>query len=512
MSSNALLNLPELSTHETDAAMNPLQATAPYADALRRLADMDWQQLQVPGHQNSAQGAATLGELFGERLLRLDLPMMFAQIDQDSWRFINPDKLGPLDIAQQLAAEAWGARRAWFLTNGASSGNHIGTMAARLLGRSMIVQRSVHSSVIDGIAHSGIDAHFVHGAVDVDLGSSHGVTAAQVEQALIEHPDAASVYIVTPSYFGAVSDVAAIAEVVHAHGKPLIVDEAWGSHFGFHPELPVNAARLGADLVISSTHKAAGSLTQSAMLLLGTGPFAEAIEDTVARVYRSYQSTSCSSLLIASLDEARRNLMVNGRDSIARNLRAVQAIRAGVQQGGRFRDVTDEIRLSEGTIDIDPFKVVIDTRPGKISGGEAAYRLLRDHQIVVEMSTPSVLVLLLGATTEINVERVLSALHALPEVPESLGRAVTLPAISERRMGVQEAFFSPAELVPATEAVGRISADALAAYPPGIPNLLPGEVVTDEIVSFLQETALDNSGYVRGAADPRVHTMRVITQ
>ena len=161
--------------------------------------------------------------------------MMFTGIDQQSWRMTNPDKPTPLAQSLRLAALAWGARRAWFLTNGASSGNHIATMVARALGREAIVQRSVHSSVIDGIAHSGIDTHFLQPTVDTNLGSAHGVTVDQVAEALRTHPNSSSVYLTSPSYFGAVSDIAAIADVVHAHGIPLIVDEAWGAHFGFHP-------------------------------------------------------------------------------------------------------------------------------------------------------------------------------------------------------------------------------------------------------------------------------------
>ena len=492
-------------------AVSSLHAEAPFSEALRRLVGQrDWQQLQVPGHQGSAEGAAGVAAFLGAEALALDVPMMFAEIDQATWRFINPHQPSPLELAQQLAADAWGASRVWFLTNGASSGNHIGTMVARALGRKLIVQRSVHSSVVDGIAHTDLDAVFIHGAVDADLGSSHGVTADTVAEALAANPDAGCVYIVTPSYFGACSDVAAIADVAHAHGKPLIVDEAWGSHFGFHEALPSNAVRLGADLVISSTHKAAGSLTQSAMLMLGNGALAHQLEDRVHRVFRSFQSTSTSSLLLASLDEARRSLVLSGHDAIAANLDSVARIRAEVRARGRFRDATDDIRSSIGTVDLDPFKVVIDVRPGGLSGGEAAYRLLRDHGVVVELSTPSVIVLLVGATSPIDAERFLLALHALPELPESVGAGQAVPAISERAMGVQRAFFAESEIVPASEAAGRISADALAAYPPGIPNLLPGEVITDEIVAFLQATAANPSGYVRGAADPALATFRVV--
>lgn len=488
----------------------PTQTDVPYADALRSLAAGDWQHIHVPAHHGHAGNAPGIASFIGEQALRMDKPMLFSGIDQESWRMINPAKPTPLARSLELAADAWGARRAWFLTNGASQGNHISTMVARALGRELVVQRGVHSSVIDGIAHAGIDAHFVQGAVDSALGSSHGLTAAQVDAALTAHPDSGAVYLTSPSYFGAVSDITAIADVAHAHGVPLIVDEAWGAHFGFHPGLPTNAARLGADLVVSSTHKGGGSLTQSAMLFLGEGPFGQRLEGLVDRVHRSYQSTSSSALLMASLDEARRRLVVDGERSIGETLDAAEAIRRGVREGGRFRDASDDIRFSDGTVDLDPFKIVIDTRAGGISGGEAHHRLIRDHGVVVELSTHSAILLLLGATSRVDVDRFLTALHALPEVPESLSEPRPLPRVAPLAMSVQDAFLSETEVIPWEEAVGRISADALAAYPPGIPNVLPGEPFTREVLDFLRATAADASGYVRGSVDPRLDRVRVV--
>lgn len=495
----------------TPPLTSPLaQSDVPYADAVRSLAAIDWVHIHVPAHHGVVTNAPGVASIVGEQAMRMDKPMMFSSIDQDSWRMSNPGKPTPISLSLRLAAEAWGARRAWFLTNGASSGNHIATMVARVLGQEAIVQRSAHSSVIDGIAHSGLNSHFIQGAVDTNLGSAHGVTVDGVAEALRAHPNSSSVYLTSPSYFGAVSDIAAIADVVHAHGIPLIVDEAWGSHFGFHPELPANAARCGADLVISSTHKGAGSLTQSAILFLGHGPVAQQIESVVDRVHRSFQSTSSSALLIASLDEARRRLVVDGPTSITETLRSAEAIRRGVREGGRFRDATADIRDSDGTIDHDPFKVVIDTRPGGIGGGEAHHRLIRDHGVVVELHTPAVIVLMLGATSRIDVDRFLSALHALPEVPESLSTPEPLPPVSEMRMGVREAFLAANEVVPWHDAISAISADALAAYPPGIPNVLPGEVISAETVAFLRATAAHSSGYVRGAVDPLLDTVRIV--
>ena len=491
------------------ADLRARHSEAPFADALRALAGHDWQRLHVPAHQGDAANAPGVARLVGEDTLALDFPMLFSNVDQETWRLVTPGRATPIMRAQQLAAEAWGASRTWFITTGASGCNHIATTVARGLGSELVVQRSVHSSVIDGITHVGLTPHFVHGTVDLGLGSSHGVTPAQVAAALAEHPSSAAVYLVSPSYFGAVADIAGIAEVAHEHGVPLIVDEAWGAHFGLHPALPINAARLGADLVISSTQKGAGSLAQSAMLQLGHGPLAAGLESLVDRVVRSYQSTSTSGLLLASLDEARRHL-VTRPDAIERALESAEAIRALVRADRRFRDATPDILASPDAVAHDPFKIAIDTRGAGITGGDAHHLLLRDHRVYCELSTPSALLLLVGATSPVDVERFWDALQALPEADAEPERPVTLPAGCERAMGLAEAFFSPVEVVPASRAVGRVSADSLAAYPPGVPNVLPGEVLNEEVVAFLRYTAAAPAGYVRGANDPELAAFRVV--
>ncbi|MFD5600107.1 aminotransferase class I/II-fold pyridoxal phosphate-dependent enzyme [Leucobacter sp. NPDC058333] len=485
------------------------QHETPYVDALRSLAAQDWQRLHVPAHHGLPANAPGIEALVGADAMRIDFPVLFSGVDQQTWHLTTPGRVTPLMQAQQLAAEAWGASRTWFITNGASGGNHVATTVARGLGTEVVMQRSVHSSVIDGATHVGLDPHFVHGSVDAGLGASHGVTAEQVATALREYPESASVYIVSPSYFGAVADIAAIARVAHDHGVPLIVDEAWGSHFGMHPELPVNAARLGADLVISSTHKAAGSLTQSAMLHLGHGPLAQGLESLVDRVVRSFQSTSSSALLLASLDEARKHIATRP-DLVGEAVASAQAIRAAIRGDRRYRDATPDVLARPDAIANDPLKVAIDTRGAGITGGEAHHLLLRDHRIYCELSTPSALLALVGATSAIDVDRFLNALQALPEADVEPERPIALPSQCERAMGLGDAFYSAVEIVSATEAVGRVSADALAAYPPGVPNVLPGEVLSAEVVSFLRATSASPAGYVRGSADPALDTFRVV--
>ena len=495
----------------TTSSVAHSQHRTPYADALRSLAEIDWQRLHVPAHQSHSANAPGVARLLGDDVLRLDFPMLFSGVDQDTWRLVTPGRATPLIEAQQLAAEAWGARRTWFLTTGASGANHIATAVLRRFGTEAVVQRSVHSSVIDGLTHSGITPHFVHGSVDSGLGAAHGVTAAEVEAQLTKHPHSAAVMIVSPSYFGAVSDVAAISEVAHRHGVPLIVDEAWGSHFGMHPELPVNAARLGADLVVSSTHKAAGSLTQSAMLHIGEGPFAQMLEPLVDRVVRSFQSTSTSALLLASLDEARMRIATSPH-IISETLVAAAQIRASIRADERFRDATPDILASPDAITNDPFKIAIDMRGAGLTGGEAQHLLLRDHRVYCELATPSALLILLGATSPPDVERFLTALRALPRAEVEPERPHPLPGPCERAMGLGEAFFSDVEIVSAQKAVGRVSADSLAAYPPGVPNVLPGEVLSSEVIDFLRSTAAAPSGYVRGAVDSHLDTFRVVAR
>ncbi|MCD4850310.1 aminotransferase class I/II-fold pyridoxal phosphate-dependent enzyme [Arthrobacter sp. AK01] len=493
-------------------SISALQSTTPYADALRSLASHAWQRLHVPAHQGHVHNAPGVAALVGPEALALDFPMLFSGIDQHDWRLVSSGRETPLVQAQALAAEAWGASRTWFLTNGASGGNHIATTVVRALGKEFVVQRSVHSSVIDGITHVDLEPHFVQGAVDAGLGSAHGVTAEQVEEALRAHPGSAAVYVVSPSYFGAVADITGISAVAHRYEVPLIVDEAWGSHFGLHPALPVNAVRAGADLVISSTHKGAGSLTQSAMLHLGHGPYARKLESLVDRVVRSFQSTSCSALLLASLDEARRHLVMGGPEMIGKAVESAEAIRAAVRASTRFRDATPDILASPDAVAYDPLKIVIDTRGAGITGTDAQYRLIRDHRIYCELATPAALLLLVGATAPADVGRILTALHSLPQAESEPERMRALPPAGERRMGLQAAFFSAVETVPWQEAEGRISVDSLAAYPPGIPNVLPGEVLGSGSIAFLRGTAAAPSGYVRGAHDPALDYFRVVAR
>ncbi|MBK0420987.1 amino acid decarboxylase [Leucobacter sp. CSA2] len=491
----------------------PEQWTAPYADAIAGFGDSNPHSLMVPGHGNDPEnGAQHIAELFGPMIAERDVPLMLEGID------LGEDT--PLQQSMRLAADAWGAKRTWFLTNGASQANRTAAIAARGLGERVMIQRSMHSSFTDGVLLSGLIPSFVAPNVDSVHGIAHGLTPAALEAALEREAGAgravSSIYVVSPSYFGSTADVAGLAEVAHAHGAALIVDGAWGAHFGFHPDLPESPVRLGADLVVSSTHKLAGSLTQSAMLHLGHGPFAERLEPLVERAFSMTSSTSASAVLMASLDAARRAI-ATGADRIELALASAREIRERVRLDSRYRVISDDFGDFPDIVETDELRVPIDVSGTGQSGHWVRGQMRWEHGIYLEMSTATSVVAVIGALRDIDVDRFMAALSAVADsaAEQAAQEAVEFPELpepGELRMLPRDAYFGESETVPAAEAVGRISADTLAAYPPGIPNLLPGEVVTEETIAFLAAVAASPTGYVRGAVDERVSAIRVVKE
>lgn len=488
------------------------QWETPYADALERHAARRPLALMVPGHGGDELGlSARLADFLGSRPLELDVPMLVDDID------LGEDS--PLSRSLDLAADAWGARRTWFLTGGASQANRIAALAVRGLGVNILSQRSAHSSFSDGVLSAGLAPSFVLPSLDTVNGVAHGVSPASLDEALAAAERAGrpanAVYLVSPSYFGSVADVAGLVGVAHAHGAPLIIDGAWGPHFGFHPGLPESPARLGADLVVSSTHKLGGSLTQSAMLHLGHGPFADALEPLVERAVSITASTSTSALLQASLDIA-RHALATGAESIGRSIAVADAFRDALRDDPRFGVLSDGFGAFDDIVAVDPLRVAIDVSATGVSGHWLRQRLSEADGIFFEMSTATTLVALIGAGKTPDLDRAHRALAAAADSVEAdaerSGGADEFPALPDSgplRLLPRDAFFADTDVVPAAEAVGRVSADTLAAYPPGIPNLIPGEEITAQTVAFLQAVAASPSGSVRGAVDPRAEWFRV---
>lgn len=478
----------------------------PYADALTNYAKRDVLRLNVPGHNARDDVAPALIDYFGRGVVERDLTPLLPGIDSG--------KENPLAEARELAADAWDAHATWFLTNGASQANRLAALTIGQLGTSdqpVIAQRSAHSSFVDGLILSGLTPEWVLPTVDAHHGINHGVTVDDFQRAVDANPNARGAYVISPSYFGAVSDIEGLAAVAHRAGIPLIVDGAWGAHFGFHPEIPENPLLLGADVLVSSTHKLGGSLTQSAMIHVGRGPFAEQLTDIINRTYPLTQSTSNSSLLLASLDIA-RSALATGADAIERSIRSAESLRDKVRDHPRLAVVSDGFDQFPDIVGHDPLHVAIDVSGLGRSGLEVRNILMTTLHVELEIATDTCVVAIVGPGHEIDSDRLIRAFDEVArDAGDSGSRELhTLPPVGRAALAPRDAFFAASEIVDAASAVGRISADTVAAYPPGIPNLMPGEIISAEVLEFLAYTASQAGGYVRGALTPEVDRFRVV--
>lgn len=494
------------------------QREAPYLDALAAYVARDPARLHIPGHKGTGADPA-LTEILGDAAILHDVPGGIEGID------VGPEPT-PFQRAQALAAEAWGAQRSWFLLNGASGGNHAICLAlAHATGETregppdrgpVVVQRNVHSSIIDGLVLSGLRPSFVAPEIDPELGVAHCVTPEALEKALDSTPGAIAAMIVSPTYFGATARVRELAEVAHARDLPLVVDEAWGAHLYFHPDLPEGALRGGADVVLSSTHKIVGSLTQSAILHLGSGDRID--EGILDRSVTLIESTSPNGLLTASLDAARRHAAVDGEALLGETVKTLTRTRERIRELDGL-DVLDERLAGRTSVAAwDPLRLSVDVRGTGATGHRIAELMRERDDVILELFSENVIVgtFGVGARAEPDAERLVDALaHAVDAVGESdlaeRGEFAEPPPWGPLELSPRDAFLGAQEVVPFERAEGRISSESLAAYPPGVPNVLPGERLTRPTLDYIADS-MAHGGLVRGASDRSLKTVRVVRE
>jgi arginine decarboxylase len=318
---------------------------------------------------------------------------------------------------------------------------------------------------------------------------------------------------VSPTYFGMAADIAGLAEVAHAAGVPLIVDQSWGPHFGFNEALPPTALSQGADTMLTSTHKIAGSLTQSAMLHVAHGALVD--PGAIARALRLLRSTSPSSLLIASLDSARRQLALHGEQLLFETLEAIEVARAKLETIPGIQLVDASLVGQMGVAGYDPLRIVLDVRGTGRTGYEIADALRRSYDVHVELPMQATTVFIVGLGESVAALRRLAGdvEETVKRLAEPGATAPIIPPVTSLQNEValppREAFLGAAELVGVDDAVGRISCESIASYPPGVPALLPGERISAETVTYLRELA-DSGARLHGASDPTFQTINVL--
>jgi arginine/lysine/ornithine decarboxylase len=420
---------------------------------------------------------------------------------------------GVVSAAQELAAEAWGADQVMFLVNGSTSSLQVSISATVGPGEKILVARNLHKAAVSGLIISGARPVYVRQEVDDELELSHNPSPEAFARALRAHPDAKAALLVSPSLYGVTADVRRIADVCHAGGIPLLVDEAWGAHFAFHPNLPPFSLAEGADLAICSIHKTLLGIRQASIIATKGGRIDQQKLKDRANLL---ESTSVTSLVLCTIDASRRLMAEQGEEIFGRVLRLSDRARAGLGgvPGVRVLAAGDLLR-GAGAKQLDPTKVLIDLQGLGMSGYQASDRLYAEHHLAMELQDHRrVLALIAIGDDEQSVDRLVAAFQALATAggAGSPGRIVkTSDLFTDSPMAPREAYLADSETVEARAAVGRICAEQVTPYPPGVPLLIAGERVTDAIVSYGQKVA-ELGGFIADAADAKLHTIRVVKE
>lgn len=482
------------------------QHKTPLFDGLLRHAERNPVQFHIPGHKKGSGMDPVFKEFIGENALSIDL-INIAPLDD----LHQPH--GIIKEAQQLAAEAFGADHTFFSVQGTSGAIMTMIMAVCGPGEKIIVPRNVHKSIMTAIVFSGAVPIFIHPEIDKDLGISHGITTESVTRALTEHPDAKGLLVINPTYFGISGDLKQIVDIAHSFGVPVVVDEAHGVHIHFHEDLPISAMQAGADMAATSVHKLGGSMTQSSILNVREGLVSV---NRVQSILSMLTTTSTSYILLASLDTARRHLMINGHQIIEEALNLAQATRKNINQIDHLYCVGEEILGSKATYDYDPTKLIISVKNLGISGHDAE-KWLRDHyNIEVELSDLyNILCIITPGDSKEDCELLVKALTEMATsfngTVQSKHAHVILPDIPLLALSPREAFYAETETVPIDESAGRIMAEFMMVYPPGIPIFIPGEIITEENLRYVKENV--SAGLpVQGPEDEELKTLRVIRE
>ncbi|WEG11719.1 aminotransferase class I/II-fold pyridoxal phosphate-dependent enzyme [Pullulanibacillus sp. KACC 23026] len=463
----------------------------------------------IPGHKKGNGMDPEFREFIGENALKIDL-INIAPLDD----LHQPH--GMIQQAQKLAAEAFGADETFFSVQGTSGAIMTMVLAVCSPGDKILVPRNVHKSVLSAIIFSGALPIFIYPEVDRELGISHGISTEAVKHALQAHPDAKALLVINPTYFGVSANLKEIVEVAHGFNVPVLVDEAHGIHIHFHEKLPMSAMQAGADMSATSIHKLGGSLTQSSVLNVKRGRVSP---QRVQAVLSMLTTTSTSYILLASLDAARRHLATEGHKEISRAIELADHARNQINQIEGLYSPGEEILHSKATTALDPTKVLISVKKLGIKGYDAEVWLRENYRIEVELSDLyNILCLVTSGDDEASIQSLINGLRALSDTFKQNGKdpihkemPVHVPQMPKLALSPRDAFYAQTEFVPYEESVGRIIAEFVMVYPPGIPIFTPGEIITKENLDYIKEN-MDAGLPVQGPEDPALKTLKVVQE
>ena len=491
------------------------QNQTPLLDALKANAARPHAPFYTPGHKQGEGISQSLVNLFGKAVFRADLTEL-ADLDN----LFAPQ--GVIQQAQQLAAEAFGASQTWFLVNGSTCGIEAAILATCGTGDKIILPRNVHSSAIAGLILSGAIPIFLNPEYDPVLDIAHSITPNAVESALQRHPDAKAVLTVYPTYYGVCGNLSAIANITHQYNIPLLVDEAHGAHFAFHPELPTPALAAGADLTVQSIHKVLGAMTQASMLHI-QGNRIDC--DRLSKALQLVQSTSPSYLLLASLDAARQQMALHGKMLMSRTLQLSDQARTKISQipGLSVLQILSKpfeggLRGSPGFLALDETRLTVTVSGLGLTGFEAEEILDEKFAVTAEFASLQHLTFIISlGNTPADIEQLVQGFITLAKqyyrsnltVKNQVWLNLNRTLDYALQLSPREAFFAVSEILPLTQTNKRICAEIVCPYPPGIPVLMPGEVITQSVLEYLQQIQA-MGGFISGCNDISLKTLKVL--
>ncbi len=476
------------------------QERAPIYEALEEYKDARVVPFDVPGHKRG-KGNPELTRFLGEQCLTVDVNSM-KPLDN----LCHP--ISVIKDAEELAAAAFGAKDAFFMVNGTTSAVQSMVMSACKKGDKIIMPRNVHRSAINALILSGVVPVYVNPGINKRLGIPLGMALSDLERAIVENPDAKAVLVNNPTYYGICSDLCRIVELAHRYNMAVLVDEAHGTHFYFGEGLPVSAMAAGADMAAVSMHKTGGSLTQSS-LLLSNGRIREGY---IRQIINLTQTTSASYLLLSSLDISRRNLALKGKEIFEKVCGLAEYARQEINRIGGYYAFSRELIDGDAVFDFDVTKLSVHTLDIGRAGIEV-YDILRDdYGIQIEFGDiGNILAIISVGDNELALERLVSSLYEIKRIyakdhtgmldHEYINPEVILPP--------QTAFYAEKRSVPIDESVGQVCSEFVMCYPPGIPILAPGELITKEILDYIGY-AKDKGCSLTGTEDKNIEKINIV--
>ena len=476
------------------------QVNAPIYEALRKFRRMRVVPFDVPGHKRG-RGNMELTEFLGEDCMNVDVNSM-KPLDN----LCHP--VSVIKDAEMLAAQAFGAANAFFMVGGTTSAVQSMIMYACKEGDKIIMPRNVHRSAINALILTGAVPVYVNPDVNKQLGIALGMSVSQVEQAIKDNPDAKAIMVNNPTYYGICSDLKRITDLAHAHGMLVLVDEAHGTHFYFGDNFPLTAMAAGADIASVSMHKSGGSLTQSSFLLMGEKVNA----DYMRQVINLTQTTSASYLLLSSLDISRKRLALGGKEIFAQTVEMAEYARSEINDIGGYYAYSRELINGDSIFDFDVSKLSVFTLPIGLAGIEV-YDLLRDeYDIQIEFGDiGNILAYISVGDRKRDIERLISAMSEIKRRfsrtgADMLSHEYISPVVTE---APRKAFYAEKVSLPLDESAGKVCTEFVMCYPPGIPILAPGELITPEIIEYIKY-AKEKGCQMTGTEDINIERLNVL--